>query len=147
LQYHAVVERADAASEQISKLQKANSSQTTAEEIEDSICVEELIYNHSLKCGHEGAIKQVVGNYGAARSCFRSAGLLAETLLMDSKVKEEDQAVLEGYVHSFAEQIITLDGLIRVEMKKSRASMHQDGSVSPRVRRQSSDVTPVLTSL
>ena len=146
-QYYAVVERADAASEQISKLQKANSSQTTAEEIEDSICVEELIYNHSLKCGHEGAMKQVVGNYGAARSCFRSAGLLAETLLMDSKVKDEDQALLEGYVHSFAEQIITLDGLIRIEMKKSRASMHQDGSVSPRVRRQSSDVTPVLTSL
>ena len=148
-QYHAVVERADAASEQISKLQKANSSQTTAEEIEDSICVEELIYNHSLKCGREGAIKQIVGNYGAARSCFRSAGLLAETLLMNSKVRDEDQAVLEGYVHSFAEQIITLDGLIRVEMKKSRASMHnnQDGSVSPSVRRQSSDVTPVLTSL
>ena len=58
---------------------------------------------------------------------------------MNSKVRDEDQAVLEGYVHSFAEQIITLDGLIRVEMKKSRASMHnnQDGSVSTRVRRQS----------
>merc|ERR1712154_319948 len=88
-----------------------------------STCAEELIYNHSLKCGREGAVKQILGDYETARSCYRSAGLLAETLLMESKVGDDDRAVLEGYVHSFADQIMELDGLIRVEMKKfSRAS-------------------------
>eukprot|EP00571_Detonula_confervacea_P003063 CAMPEP_0172317596 /NCGR_PEP_ID=MMETSP1058-20130122/32132_1 /TAXON_ID=83371 /ORGANISM="Detonula confervacea, Strain CCMP 353" /LENGTH=986 /DNA_ID=CAMNT_0013032201 /DNA_START=421 /DNA_END=3381 /DNA_ORIENTATION=- len=126
-QFSAVLERADAASEQISKLQKVNSSQMEGEE-ESSICVEELIYTHSLKCGREGAVKQILGHYEEARSCFRSAGLLAETLMMESKVGEDDRSVLEGYVNSFADQIITLDGLIRVEMRKSRASVvHSQG--------------------
>jgi serine/threonine protein kinase len=121
-QFSAVLERADAASDQISKLQKASSSRLDGGE-ESQVCVEELIYNHSLKCGREGAVKQILGHYDEARSCFRSAGLLAETLLMESKVGEEDRIVLEGYVNSFADQIITLDGLIRVEMMKSRGAV------------------------
>jgi hypothetical protein len=121
-QFSAILERADAANEQISKLQKTYPALAgTDGATEYSIAVEELIYNHSLKCGREGAVKQILGHYDEARSCFRSAGLLAETLLMESKVGEEDRAVLEGYVNSFADQIITLDGLIRVEMRKSRA--------------------------
>jgi hypothetical protein len=120
-QFSAVLERADAASDQISKLQKANSTRIDGDE-EGQVCVEELIYNHSLKCGREGAVKQILGHYDEARSCFRSAGLLAETLLMESKVGDEDRIVLEGYVNSFADQIITLDGLIRVEMRKSRGA-------------------------
>jgi hypothetical protein len=44
---------------------------------------------------------------------------------MESKVGGEDRVVLEGYVNSFADQIITLDGLIRVEMRKSRALVEQ----------------------
>ena len=74
-----------------------------------------------------------MGQYEDARSCFRSAGLLAETLLMEPKVVEDDRSVLEGYVNSFADQIITLDELIRVEMRKSRASIVQ-GSVSSSAR-------------
>lgn len=125
-QFSAILERADAANEQISKLQKIHPALSGIEgSIEYSIAVEELIYNHSLKCGREGAVKQILGHYDEARSCFRSAGLLAETLLMESKVGEEDRAVLEGYVNSFADQIITLDGLIRVEMRKSRALVEQ----------------------
>lgn len=121
-QFSAVLERADAANEQISKLQKVNPSQMEGGG-DASICAEELIYNHSLKCGREGAVKQILGDYETARTCYRSAGLLAETLLMESKVGEDDRTVLEGYVHSFADQIMELDGLIRVEMKKSsRAS-------------------------
>jgi hypothetical protein len=97
-QFSAVLERADAANEQISKLlQKVNPSQMEGVGGEASVCVEELIYNHSLKCGREGAVKQILGHYDAARSCYRSAGLLAETLLMESKVGEDDRAVLEGY--------------------------------------------------
>ncbi len=118
-QFSAVLERADAASDQISKLQKASSTRLDEGE-ESQVCVEELIYNHSLKCGRGGAVKQILGHYDEARSCFRSAGLLAETLLMESKVVDEDRIVLEGYVNSFTDQIITLDGLIRVEMRKSR---------------------------
>lgn len=117
-QFSAVLERADAASEQISKLQKANPS--PREGGEATLC--ELIYNHSLKCGREGAVKQIVGDYDVARSCYRSAGLLAETLLMESKVGDDDRIVLEGYIHSFADQILELDGLIRLETRKTRAS-------------------------
>lgn len=125
-QFSAILERADAANEQISKLQKTYPALAgTYGATEYSIAVEELIYNHSLKCGREGAVKQILGHYDEARSCFRSAGLLAETLLMESKVGEEDRVVLEGYVNSFADQIITLDGLIRVEMRKSRALVEQ----------------------
>lgn len=123
-QFSAVLERADAANDQVSKLQKANPNRIEGEG-ETSGLVEELIYNHSLKCGREGAVKQILGHYDEARSCFRSAGLLAETLLMESKVGEEDRVVLEGYVNSFADQIITLDGLIRVEMRKSRPIIEQ----------------------
>jgi hypothetical protein len=123
-QFSAVLERADAANDQISKLQKAYPNRIEGDG-EASVLVEELIYNHSLKCGREGAVKQILGHYDEARSCFRSAGLLAETLLMESKVGEEDRVVLEAYVNSFADQIITLDGLIRVEMRKSRALVEQ----------------------
>jgi hypothetical protein len=145
-QFSAVLERADAATEQISKLQKANPSQM---EGDASICVEELIYNHSLKCGREGAVKQILGHYETARSCYRSAGLLAETLLMESKVGEDDRAVLEGYVNSFADQILELDGLIRVEIRKSQASVVHgpSGSISSGSRGPSSAANQALTSV
>ncbi|KAL7539687.1 hypothetical protein ACHAXR_009495 [Thalassiosira sp. AJA248-18] len=148
-QFSAVLERADAASEQISKIQKANPSQMEGGG-ETSVCVEELVYNHSLKCGREGAVKQILGEYESARSCYRSAGLLAETLLMESKVGDEDRSVLEGYVHSFADQIMELDGLIRVEMRKSRTSSvahEQRGSLSSGTRRLSDTANQALTSL
>ncbi|KAL3777305.1 hypothetical protein HJC23_008907 [Cyclotella cryptica] len=116
-QFSAVLERADAASDEISKLEKANSLQTQEKDV--LVSVEELIYNHSLKCGRDGAVKQILGHYDSARSCYRSAGLLLETLLMDPKVVDEDKKVLEGYVHSFATQILELDGLGRAQMKSS----------------------------
>mmetsp|Transcript_29420 Transcript_29420/g.61376 ORF Transcript_29420/g.61376 Transcript_29420/m.61376 type:complete len:1034 (+) Transcript_29420:588-3689(+) len=136
-QFSAVLERADAASEQISKLQKTNTSREGGVEV--SLCVEELIYNHSLKCGREGAVKQILGHYDVARSCYRSAGLLAETLLMESKVGDDDRVVLEGYIHSFADQILELDGLILLETRKSRASVvpGHEGNTSSGTRRPS----------
>jgi hypothetical protein len=116
--FTAVMERADVANEEMSKLEKANSIEEEGDV--SSICLEELIYNHSLKCGHEGAKKQMDGEYEAARECFKSAGLLAETLLMNSTVAEDDKVLLDGYVNSFADQILTLDELRRVELRKSR---------------------------
>jgi hypothetical protein len=139
-QFAAVLERADAAEKQISKVQKANPTQ----QMEGSgalVCVQELIYNHSLKCGRDGAVKQLLGHYDAARSCYRSAGLLAETLLMESKVGEEDRSVLEGYVHCFADQIMELDQLIRV----SRRSSSQSTAASTIKRLSSTGASQALT--
>jgi hypothetical protein len=144
-QFSAVLERADAASEQIAKLQRANRLEVK----QATISVEELIYNHSLKCGQEGAVKQLLGHYDTARSCYRSAGLLAETLLMEPKIVEEDRERLEGLVHSFADQIMELDGLLRIQMRNSRTSSSthgQSGNVSG-VRRQSGVAATALTSL
>lgn len=119
-QFSAVLERADAAGEQISDLQK-----TSPLMMESSVCVEELIYNHSLKCGQDGAVNQLHGQYDCARSCYRSAGLLAETLLMESRLGEDDRATLEGYVTSFADQIMALDALQRVELELKHSQLRQ----------------------
>ena len=143
-QFSAVLERADAAEKQISKFQKANQAQQM-EGSGSSICVQELIYNHSLKCGREGAVKQLLGHYEAARSCYRSAGLLAETLLMESKVGEEDRSVLEGYVHSFADQIMELDDLIRAT-RNSRLGSQSSTAASTIRRLSSTGASPALAS-
>jgi len=119
-QFSAVLERADAAGEQISDLQKISPLM-----MESSVCVEELIYNHSLKCGQDGAVNQLHGQYDCARSCYRSAGLLAETLLMESRLGEDDRATLEGYVTSFADQIMALDALQRVELELKHSQLRQ----------------------
>lgn len=142
-QFSAVLERADAAEKQITKSQKANQTQQM-EGSGTSVCVQELIYNHSLKCGREGAVKQLLGHYEAARSCYRSAGLLAETLLMESKVGEEDRSILEGYVHSFADQIMELDDLIRAT-RNSRLSS-QSTAASTIKRLSSTGASPALAN-
>mmetsp|Transcript_31762 Transcript_31762/g.64168 ORF Transcript_31762/g.64168 Transcript_31762/m.64168 type:complete len:1009 (+) Transcript_31762:429-3455(+) len=142
-QFSAVLERADAAEKQISKLQKANQTQQM-DGSGTSVCVQELIYNHSLKCGQEGAVKQLLGHYEAARSCYRSAGLLAETLLMESKVGEDDRSVLEGYVHSFADQIMELDDLIRATRSSRLGS--QSTAASTIKRLSSTGASPALAS-
>eukprot|EP00573_Skeletonema_grethae_P009088 CAMPEP_0201696848 /NCGR_PEP_ID=MMETSP0578-20130828/8359_1 /ASSEMBLY_ACC=CAM_ASM_000663 /TAXON_ID=267565 /ORGANISM="Skeletonema grethea, Strain CCMP 1804" /LENGTH=1014 /DNA_ID=CAMNT_0048182879 /DNA_START=384 /DNA_END=3428 /DNA_ORIENTATION=- len=142
-QFSAVLERADAAEKQISKLQKANQTQQM-EGSGSSVCVQELIYNHSLKCGREGAVKQLLGHYEAARSCYRSAGLLAETLLMESKVGEDDRSVLEGYVHSFADQIMELDDLIRATRSSRLGS--QSTAASTIKRLSSTGASPAVAN-
>ena len=128
--YKAIVERADAAGEQMSSLEKTSSSQIYIKE--SLLSVEELIFNHCLKCGRDGTVKQTLGHYNEARVCYRSAGLLAETLLMDPKVETEDRAVLERYVHSFVDQIAELDSLIQGQY----SSTHRSSVMG--IRRQSS---------
>lgn len=132
---NAIVERSDAADDQITTLEKSSSSNT---DVKKSVqTVEELIFDHCLKCGYDGTVKQTLGHYDEARSCYRSAGLLAETLLMDPKVGSEDRAILERYVHSFVDQIYEVDSLIRAQAQSSRASSVHGSSISG-VRRQSS---------
>ena len=35
----------------------------------NNISVEDFIYNHALMCGRDGAVKQWLGQYGAAKAC------------------------------------------------------------------------------
>lgn len=121
-QFQGVLERADAAKTEISKLTKdENDAQKTAPDL-DAVSVEELIYNHSLACGKDGAVKQLLGQYETARQCYRSAGLLAETLLMEPKLEAEDKRTLEDYVQGFSERINEIDSLMLQQSRHSVGS-------------------------
>jgi Domain of unknown function (DUF3543) len=108
-QFKGVLERGDAANTEIGKLplQRHLSEQQPV-----GTSVEELLYNHALGYGREGAVKQLLGHYEAARACYRSAGLLAETLLMEPRIEGDDRKTLEVYVDGFAAQITELDELL-----------------------------------
>jgi Domain of unknown function (DUF3543)/Protein kinase domain len=123
-QFRGVLERADAANVEISKLAATLSG--SEEEKEESTynvtSVEELIYNHALASGRDGAVKHLLGQFDAARSCYRSAGLLAETLLMESSVGPDDRKILEGYVDGFAARITELDHLMLQQSRMAGSS-------------------------
>lgn len=123
-QFTGVLERADAANVEISKLAPPT-AQAAAVPV---VSVRELIFNHSLACGRDGAVKQLLGQYDASRSCYRSAGLLAETLLMEPSIGAEDRKVLEGYVDGFAARITELDGLMQQQSRTSSATNSAAGS-------------------
>lgn len=128
-QFTSVLERADAANVEINKLPSSNtSSKSGAEAV---ISVEELIYTHSLACGRDAAVKQLLGQYDAARSCYRSAGLLAETLLMEPSVGIDDRKVLEGYVDGFASRIKEVDEIL-LQQSRSIGSTPGSSSISKR---------------
>lgn len=104
-QFCGVLERAESANAEISKLPlDAEDKYPT-----NATSVEELIYNHALASGRDGAVKQLLGQNEAARTCYRSAGLLVETLLMEAGIGDEDRKILEGYVDAFAHRINELD--------------------------------------
>ncbi len=126
-QFHGVLERADAATVEISKLPSASDQK----EMLPVTSVEELIYNHSLGAGRDGAVKQLLGQYEAARACYRSAGLLAETLLMEANISADDRKVLESYVDGFAARITELDHLMLQQSRmvsSSNVSLTHRGS-------------------
>ena len=126
-QFHGVLERADAATMEINKIPL----NTEQKETPPVTSVEELIYNHSLASGRDGAVKQLLGQYDAARACYRSAGLLAETLLMESNISTDDRKVLESYVDGFAARITELDQLMLQQSRmvsSSNVSLTHRGS-------------------
>ena len=125
-QFTGVLERADAANVEISKLASPTAHSTAV----PVVGVGELIFNHSLACGRDGAVKQLLGQYDASRSCYRSAGLLAETLLMEPSIGMEDRKVLEGYVDGFAARITELDGFMQQQSRTSSAAGSRRGSGS-----------------
>jgi len=118
-QFNGVLERAEAATSEIQKLQTQLVKGKSQEKV--IVKVEELIYNHSLACGRDGAVKQLLGQYEAARSCYRSAGLLAETLLMEPRLNSGDKQILEGYVSGFLDRIREVEQIIEqgVEIQNS----------------------------
>lgn len=138
-QFKGVLERGDAANVEISKLEPSSQStasqnQSQASEVQTVTPVEELIYNHALTCGREGAVKQLLGQFEAARSCYRSAGLLAETLLMETSIGSEDRKILEGYVDGFAARITELDSVM---LQQSRLVASTAGSSATAQKRGS----------
>jgi hypothetical protein len=119
-QFRGVLERGDAANVEVGKI--ASSLETNAVSVVETpvmSSVEELIYNHSLAFGRDGAVKQLLGQFEAARTCYRTAGLLAETLLMEPNLSNDDRDVLENYVDGFAARITELD---EVMMQQSRTA-------------------------
>lgn len=118
-QFRGVLDRAEATSAELAKLSTTDSDRTT--DLAPK-CAEEIIYNHSLAFGREGAVKQLLGQHEAARACYRSAGLLAETLLMENKLDKDDRMLLETYVDGFATRIIELDESILQHSRMSNSS-------------------------
>jgi hypothetical protein len=147
-QFQGVLERGSATNTEIAKLTQ-NLTSAGVEESSMSIkqnivvtSVEELLYTHSLGYGREGAVKQLLGHYEAARACYRSAGLLAETLLMEPHVEGEDRRTLEGYVDGFAAQITELDELLISQQQQQQQSQSRgftigSGSMATSSRRNS----------
>lgn len=150
-QFKGVLERADAANTEIRKCTEVVeiNGEVESNDLMNVVSVEELIYNHSLACGKDGAVKQLLGQYENARSCYRSAGLLAETLLMEPTLVEEDKRTLEDYVQGFSDRIYEIDCLM---LQQSRHSISSSSSIrgvrtsTPSSRRNSStsSVVPIV---
>jgi Domain of unknown function (DUF3543) len=150
-QFQGVLERGNATNTEITKLSQQS---TTAGVDESSISltqqnvvvtsVEELLYTHALGYGREGAVKQLLGHYEAARACYRSAGLLAETLLMEPHVEGEDRKTLESYVDSFAAQITELDALLlsQHQQQQSRLAISNSANFSSSMTNSARRVGP-----
>lgn len=138
-QFQGVLERADASNVELGKLHFP----ATSTENPRIPSVEELLYNHALGFGREGAVKHLLGHYEAARACYRAAGLLAETLLMEQKVQDEDRKTLEDFVDGFSQQIAELDSLL-VQQSRMSASSAANSIVSSRRGLQSMNSSPPL---
>jgi hypothetical protein len=133
-QFRGVLERGDASNIEIGKLPSSQSIPEKSEPVPIT-SAEELIYNSALAFGREGAVKQLLGQSESARSCYRSAGLLAETLLMESNLSIDDRNVLEGYVDGFAARITELDEVMLQQSQQSRLTASSATSSVASIRR------------
>jgi len=129
-QFTGVLERADAANTEINKLsppstvaaEKSPKNRSNDDKNKKPASVNELIYNHALACGRDAAVKQLLGQYNPSRSCYRTAGLLVEVLLMEPNIGADDKRILTGYVNGFSTRIHKLDTLIRQEAASPQQS-------------------------
>jgi hypothetical protein len=152
-QFKGVLERAEAGKTEVSKLsqnddtegyQQQQQHQTESQTNTTVTTVEELLYNHSLACGRDGAVKQLLGQHEAARACYRSAGLLIETLLMEPKLVDEDKNSLESYVQGFAERINELDYIMLHHQSQSQNTRQSSMIASSGSVRRGSSIVPVV---
>jgi hypothetical protein len=127
-QFRGVLERGDATSAEISKL---SASAVSDQEDTTVPCLEELMFSHVVGYGREGAVKQLLGQLESARSCYRTAGLLAETLLMESSLVADDRKLLEEYVDGFAARIHELDTFVLQQSRSATSSSIVPLSVKP----------------
>merc|ERR1719253_368829 len=99
-QFQQVLERADAANTQMSKLPSTSSKPTPQSP-------EQLIYYHALAAGKHGAVQQLLGQNLAAKESYHTAALLTESLLMEGAAKYplKDTIVLQEYVNAFLSRI------------------------------------------
>lgn len=131
-QFKGVLDRGDATNIEISKLANIFNPQER-QEMYPIMSVEELIYNHALSFGREGAVKQLLGQHEAARASYRTAGLLAETLLMETGMGSEDRKILEDYVDGFAARITELDHVMLQQSRMAGSSAAGSLASSKRV--------------
>jgi len=99
-QFQNILNRADAANAQVSRLKQNMSEEKNCDNNEmvnqsSSICsssfnqkvvitsVEEQIYHHAMACGKDGTVKQILKQNDAALQSYKSAKLLIEALLME----------------------------------------------------------------
>lgn len=61
---------------------------------------EELLYRHALSLAKEGAVKELLGQFGQGHELYSQAKLLMEALLAEPMLPDEDQRILEGYVRT-----------------------------------------------
>jgi len=159
-QFDGILERADAAHEQLESIklstsissnglvEKANAShkysmihkQSSTSSLsshhsdvpmvsnaDGHLTAEELVYNHAMACGKDGAVKQVLGQHEAAIASYKSAGLLIESLLMEQNLVEEDRRVLESYVKGFREQMMELSKVVGMTNSSSGSIRYSTG--------------------
>jgi len=62
---------------------------------------EELLYKHALSLAKEGAVKELLGQWGRGRELYAQARLMIEALLAEPLLPLEDQQTLEMYQAEF----------------------------------------------
>lgn len=135
-QFTGVIERADASSIEVKKLETFLSSQSSNSNISDkqnlgtSMSVQEIVYNHALVYGRDGAVRELLGQHEAARAFYRSAGILAEVLLMESNLGEDDQKTLNDFVDGFWDRMRELDTIVSRKSQSLPLSPSRRGSRS-----------------
>jgi serine/threonine-protein kinase ULK/ATG1 len=108
------LERAEQCKKRINSVSALFSKEETSEKMLDTLTVsqDELLYNHALRLGKEGAVKEVLGQSSVAYELYLQAMLLLESILMDdgkggggSAMSFEDQKCISMLIAALEERI------------------------------------------
>lgn len=78
---------------------------------------EELLYKHALSLAKEGAVKELLGQWGRGRELYAQARLMMEALLAEPLLSLEDQTTLQHYQAEFCsreEELARADSAARI---------------------------------